>query len=397
MSALSPLLLLLASLHIPPPCHLEIAIRDEHVDVQVILWAQIFEAWWQQEAATVGGLSTDQFAALARRVEPSLAAKLRLEIDTITVQPNMTQAVYRRGTEATDFVPYIMVRLTYGLKASPRRISFQWDDWATVQSYGLSQVPVLLEAPPDKSVNILSLTAEEPLHTWHTPAPRVVSAPFVVQKARILRLPVVTLALLLLLPLVLAWNSEEGFSRRKIGLAGSVFVLAGLGLLLPPAHITLKQARQRPSDEQAALIFEDLLRNVYRAFDYETESDIYDTLARSVTPEVLDGLYTQIYEGLVMQDEGGARSKPTSVRVEEVTVLASADADQSDYRVRARWVVQGTVTHMGHRHIRTNRHEALYNVVPHGEESWRIGSSEILSKQQVGDDIGVFGIPEESK
>jgi len=62
-------------------------------------------------------------------------------------------------------------------------------------------------------------------------------------------------------------------------------------------------------------VAESLLRNVYRAFDYHSESDIYDTLARSVHGELLADLYLKIKQGLIMQEQGGAVARVQAVKV----------------------------------------------------------------------------------
>jgi hypothetical protein len=381
----------LASFHIPPQCHLEVALLPDHLDVQVLVWAQVFEEWFQEVSIDVEHLSTEQFAALAMRVEQTLAARLRIQVDGITVSPKLVQVRYRKGTESTDLIPYVMLRLNYGVKSEPRKVGITWVDWTVIKALNADKVQTLLAMPPNNTVEIANLTEEEPEHLWHSPAPRVVAAKFEQLKPRVLKVPLATLACLLLLPLVQVLPALRGRMRVKGGLTLGVLV-ASMGLLfVPPVTIPLDSKTKRPNVDQAALIFEDLLKNVYRAFDYDHESEIYDTLERSVTPEVLDGLYNQVYQSLVLRDEGGAVSKPTAVSIEEVTVIPSSDPEAADYRVRARWVVQGTVSHMGHRHIRTNRHQAIYNVVPTGENEWRIGAAEVLSQVKVGDDIGVFG------
>jgi hypothetical protein len=42
----------------------------------------------------------------------------------------------------------------------------------------------------------------------------------------------------------------------------------------------------------------DLLRNVYQAFDYRKESDIYDTLERSVGGDLLTDIYLETRRSL---------------------------------------------------------------------------------------------------
>ena len=47
-------------------------------------------------------------------------------------------------------------------------------------------------------------------------------------------------------------------------------------------------------------------RNIYGAFDAASEDEIYDLLATSVDTALLDELYGEIYESLILRSEGGA-------------------------------------------------------------------------------------------
>ena len=97
-------------------------------------------------------------------------------------------------------------------------------------------------------------------------------------------------------------------------------------------------------------VFEALHRNIYRAFDYDSESDVYDTLAKSVTGDLLDDVYAEVHLSLVMQNEGGAVCKIQRVDVLEKEVLPPDDPQAPYFRLRARWKVEGKVGHHGHTH-----------------------------------------------
>ena len=61
------------------------------------------------------------------------------------------------------------------------------------------------------------------------------------------------------------------------------------------------------SAAEADAIFGALHRNIFRAFDYREENDIYEALARSVDGGLLVDLYLQIRRGLEMRTQGGRR------------------------------------------------------------------------------------------
>ena len=71
--------------------------------------------------------------------------------------------------------------------------------------------------------------------------------------------------------------------------------------------LELPGARRAPLNEaQALAIFVPLHANIYRAFDYGGESDVYDALAQSVQGELLDRTYRDVRRSLALQEAGGA-------------------------------------------------------------------------------------------
>jgi hypothetical protein len=127
-------------------------------------------------------------------------------------------------------------------------------------------------------------------------------------------------------------------------------------------------------------VAESLLRNVYRAFDYHNESDIYDALARSVQGDLLADLYLKIKQGLIMQEQGGAVA-----RVREVKVVRTEPAEgnsKNGFAERVTWQVEGTVEHWGHIHMRVNEYSADLEIEPAGG-SWKITAMKVSRQSQV--------------
>ena len=114
--------------------------------------------------------------------------------------------------------------------------------------------------------------------------------------------------------------------------------------------------RVSTGEKSREAVAESLLRNVYRAFDYHSESDVYDALARSVHGDLLADLYLKIKQGLIMQEQGGAVA-----RVREVKVVKTEPAEgksSNGFAERVTWQVEGTVEHWGHIHTRVNEYSA---------------------------------------
>jgi len=149
----------------------------------------------------------------------------------------------------------------------------------------------------------------------------------------------------------------------------------------PLPKLTAIPARQSASDDATrAALAETLLRNVYRGFDYRSESDIYDALAQSVQGELLADLYLKIKQGLIIQEQGGAVA-----RVKEVKVTKSEPATgqvKDGFVERVTWQVEGTVEHWGHIHTRVNEYTADLGIVAnHG--AWKINLMDVVKQSQV--------------
>ena len=55
------------------------------------------------------------------------------------------------------------------------------------------------------------------------------------------------------------------------------------------------------------------MKNVYRAFDFRAEADVYEKLAMSVSGDLLADIYLQNRKSLAIQQAGGAQAKVKEV------------------------------------------------------------------------------------
>ncbi len=127
-------------------------------------------------------------------------------------------------------------------------------------------------------------------------------------------------------------------------------------------------------------VAESLLRNIYRAFDYHTESDVYDVLARSVHGDLLSDLYLKIKQGLVMQEQGGAVAQVREVKV--IKAEPGAAGSKTGFTERVTWQVEGTVEHWGHIHTRVNEYSAALQIQP-VDGAWKITALNVDRQSQV--------------
>jgi len=135
-----------------------------------------------------------------------------------------------------------------------------------------------------------------------------------------------------------------------------------------------------PPNEATASVVIDLLRNVYQAFDYREESDIYDTLERSVGGDLLTDIYLETRRSLELVSQGGARAKVQSVEMQAIEILP-ADEPNS-FRANATWNVNGSVGHWGHVHTRSNQYQAEL-LIEAVDQRWKLIEMNVLQEQRL--------------
>jgi hypothetical protein len=135
-----------------------------------------------------------------------------------------------------------------------------------------------------------------------------------------------------------------------------------------------------PADEATQQVVKDLLRNVYKAFDYRAESDIYDTLERSVQGDLLTDIYLETQRSLELANQGGARAKVQSVDMQALEILPAKQAGA--FLAKATWNVNGSVGHWGHVHTRTNQYQAELTIQS-VDDRWKLTGMNVLQEQRL--------------
>ncbi len=290
------------------------------------------------------------------------------------------------------------VRLTleYSALSPPGSVKFVWGPFPPDYAVGFGtdippmEVAAVILAQGEEEV--ITFRKDEPGYTWHRsdkePEDRFLPVPTHGTAAPVTQLPMLSLGVLALL---LAWGGVGSLSGRTLRWRGPYGVAVVLGLATAAAswdHFRMDapwaaEDAGLPSEAEALEIFRPLHANIYGAFHFTDRSDIYDALERSVHGDLLESLFNEIYASLVMQEEGGAVSRVTSVRPLETDVEIIGTGDQGPwFQVLARWQVDGSVFHWGHSHHRTNEYQARYSV-GQTESGWRISGSETLEQKEV--------------
>jgi hypothetical protein len=168
----------------------------------------------------------------------------------------------------------------------------------------------------------------------------------------------------------------------QIGFA--VLLVAGCVLLYPFLRVPLARPAvlaPKITDDKAVGLLSNLLKNVYRAFDFREEDDVYDRLATSVNGDLLTDIYLQSRKSMVVTQAGGAQGKVKDIDILDVSIKHLDDRALA-LLFHSKWTAMGSVGHWGHIHTRKNQYEANITVEP-VDGVWKITDLELLEEKRI--------------
>ncbi|MCK5203147.1 MAG: hypothetical protein KAR15_04720, partial [Desulfobacterales bacterium] len=161
-------------------------------------------------------------------------------------------------------------------------------------------------------------------------------------------------------------------------------LIAGTLLLYPYLRVSIaKPAAIAPklTMDEARVMLHSLLKNVYRAFDFREEEDVYDKLAVSTNGDILTDIYLQNRKSFEVKKAGGAQAKVKEFKILDVSASNREDRPHA-LCFRCEWTAFGTVGHWGHIHARENQYEAFITVEP-VDGAWKITNLELLEEKRI--------------
>lgn len=391
--------------HPGPPVYVEVFVEPERVAVQFTGEQKTLAAWFglDPEAVYEAPLSTADRLGLESAIAQFLAAHdpIRLDGEVATSRVRIEELDVPPDEVTGYGVPALRFVARCDVAALPRQVELRWEVWEGLAWFDAVKLPVVFRSFGEATLAFL--TPEEPGYTWRPevvrppePGPVAGVAPIQTGGPVPVRLPLLSLGLgvLLLGALVPLRRSGVGIPvllalTASVGTTGYILRSTALWSVVPPWTASIAV----PDEDAAGRIFTDLLRNVYRAFDAPDESHVYDTLRVCVTDELLDQLYGEIYESLILRGEGGAMCQIEAIEFGDGSVDVDAVYEPWDvvpenredapfFRARQAWTVRGRVSHWGHEHSRENAYEAEYLIRNDGD-GWRLAGCEILDHSRV--------------
>lgn len=405
MTAVRPRLLLALLLLLPcahalahppqtPAIWIDARMRDGEVDLTVMGQRAVLDRW--VGLASDAALPTDADGLRALAVE---FARRVVDAGVVTIddRPGVPEPVAASAPPEyndKDGPPYLKVELRYRCGDGPRKVRILWRDCEGADYRGMPEVPISIQHGPDFTFGRFSTV--EPEIWWHRPDPRerkVRLEPTAVPPPETTRIPWLSILLLAVAAGAGAGLRRGGLSPAlQTGLVAGVIVGAGTAVLAwerVAVEVTAPWDDRVtvPAPEQALTLFETLHRNVYKAFDATTEDEIYDLLAVSVDPALLDDLYGDVYESLILREQGGAVARVKDIEVLDHFVRLPTDLEEwpPSFEVDLTWRVLCQMTHWEHTHTRLNEYRATYTV-RFDAKAWKLAGMEVHEQRRVDDE-----------
>ena len=350
--------------------------------------------------ADPGFLDTEEQDVAAEKIKAFFSSGNPVEIDGVVVQPKFdridfygldlrdfaVQAERRKVSMANGRVGVIM---SYSTKGMPTSVSVTWN----LFNDAVKSVDSVVFAFDDIQKTEFTMFLTDNTFEWQaTDMAPIAPIAGVTTDAEKYAVPVIKVPLVSLVfgMVMLGWLGCCLFCRCSwitASLVGIFCLLAGW-LTWNYQVWELENpfaARPKVSPEQASQVFTQLHKNIFRAFDYRNEEEIYNALAQSVDGELLRDLYLKIIESLKVKEQGGAVSNIREVKIVAGSALApdqdSGLSGRPSFGFRSQWDLVGTVEHWGHIHERTNQYDARFQVELI-DDQWKITAMQVLDESQ---------------
>jgi hypothetical protein len=370
-------------------------IEPYEVRHEVLTRVKDLEEWMDLGLRGDEYIELDELEPLKQRIGEFMLERNKVQIDGEAGEPILDRTNYVtvgiqgiRIVEAPERLEIstaiVGVILTYITDGIPREVTV---DWALFTDQ-VQRVPATSTDPAGPLPTYV--TPDDNIHTWTNYLKNytlpTVEAVAVAGSVGQLEIPVASAGggvLLVLLLVVIAGRRNHGASIRVPAIAAGLLVAASAAAW-PFARVSVDRPAALAGtleNEQSVALVETLLRNVYRAFDFREEDDVYDKLALTVSGDLLADIYLQSRQSLAVQQAGGAQAKVQELEVREATATRRDESDLG-YDLRAQWTAMGTVGHWGHTHIRQNLYDAILTIESI-DGVWKITGMEVLEETRI--------------
>ena len=282
--------------------------------------------------------------------------------------------------------------MSYSTKGAPTEVEVTWDKF----NNAIKSVDTVVFAYDKIEKTQFSMFLENNTFQWIAPArkplPAIVDVSSTVDldslKPSMIQVPLVTTVFIALAVIILVASMMFRLDLRKTSIAGAVLVIVGLAsfqfLPVEFPNPLAEKPKFELSNEDATQVFAQLHKNMFRAFDYQNESDVYDALAKSVDGELLRQLYLDINQSLKVKEQGGAIARVNEVNLldgQKSSSSISPDDEMPEFDYACKWNLIGTIEHWGHIHERENKYDANFKIQLK-DDAWKITEMQVNNEEQ---------------
>jgi hypothetical protein len=157
------------------------------------------------------------------------------------------------------------------------------------------------------------------------------------------------------------------------------------GNLLGPTNDNVSVISPSPSEQEAKQITEAILANIYRAFDFREDEDVYEALDSVVDGPVLRDIYLRVKRSLIMAEQGGTLAHANSVTVSEITKTGKKNFD-----FEIKWQVVSVSEHWGHIHKQTTEFQAKLSLIQKNG-FWKLNAFQLLDEKKIKFETSIRG------
>ena len=126
-----------------------------------------------------------------------------------------------------------------------------------------------------------------------------------------------------------------------------------------------------------------VLSNIYDAYGYFDDNDIYDALETCVADELIRTLYLDMKKSLIVASQDNAVARVHSVELQKVEFLGSADRS---FQYAVTWNVEADVEHWGHIHRRHTQYQAEMTIAAE-RSGWKLSQISFRSQKPVDSEV----------
>ena len=354
-----------------------IYLNDREVRHEILVPLLTFEKWLPVKRANPEFLEVDEQQAAHKLIAEWFRERNPVKIDGIPVKP-MLQRLQFFGLDINDFAQdakprrisayqaRIGIILTYPAKAPPHSVKMTWEVFHESAPF-LRSIIYNRDLDPTEEFFV----KDQPHYEWTRKGEPLPSMALNINRG-------ISRVSLMLIAIAFAggaftWALYKHHPHR-IPRSTGVLAIWLVGAFFFRHHIPAPDRSKHTSK---------LLQNIYRAYDYRDQGDVYDALEHSVTGELLEELFLQVQSGLRMQEQGGAIASVKKVRI--VSMKPEGDGPG----LICTWNVTGSVEHWGHIHTRENQYSARITLDTSAAGKGRISGFEVTDEKRVRFETGL--------